>query len=303
MIKNLISLDEISAYQFSEMLDLTLEIKKKPRLFKNSLSGFIIAGAFQNPYFHPNVSFQVAISSLKGEAVLFNYSDLQARNKRLSQVSCRCLERWADGVVIETKNHEHIAELEKTVRIPIINAGSEKFSPCQALADFFTIKEHCRDLTNIKLAFIGNQKNICHSLLLAAATAGTHIHIAVPRKNKLGQDVIDAAEVKGKHTQFNYMITENPQEAALNADIVYYSYIPSSSSPRIEKDFLFKDSLFSSSKKDALFMFSIPSPEPEEDLFKKIQSGKSLIFSQADNRLHITKAIMVSLIRNKEREI
>ncbi len=303
MIKNLISLDEISAYQFSELLDLTFEIKKKPKLFKNSLSGSIIAGVFQNPSSHPNLSFQVAVSSLKGETIFLNYSDLQTRNKRLSQVSCRCLERWVDGAVIEIRKQEHMAELEKTVRIPIINAGSEKFSPCQALADFLTIKEHCKDLTNIKLAFIGNKKNICHSLLLAAATSGTHIHIAVPRKNKPEQDVIDAAEAKGKHTQFNYRITENPQEAALNADIVYYSYIPSSPSPPTEKDFLFKDSLFSSSKKDVLFMFSVPSHERQENLFKKIQPEQSLIFSQADNRLHITKAIMVSLIRNKKREI
>ncbi len=303
MIKNLISLDEISTYQFSELLDLTFEIKKKPRHFKNSLSGSIIAGVFQNPSFHPNASFQVAVSSLKGETVLLDYSDLLTINKRLSQVSCRCLERWVDGAVIETKNHEHIAELGNAVRIPIINAGSEKFSPCQALTDFFTIKEHRKDLTNIKLAFIGNQKNICHSLLLAAATAGTYIHIAVPQKNKPEQDVIDAAEAKGKHTRFNYRITKDPQEAALNADIVYYSYIPSSSSPGIEKDFLFEDSLFSSSKKDVLFMFSISSQEAKENLFKKIHPDQSLIFSQADNRLHITKAIMVSLIRKEKREI
>jgi ornithine carbamoyltransferase len=303
MIKNLISLEKISVYQFSELLDLTFEIKQKPGLFKNRLAGSVIAGVFQNLSFLPNVSFQVAVASLNGKAAFFNYSDLLTKNKRLSQFSCRCLEHWMDGAVVETKNHEHIAELGKTIRIPIINAGSEKFSPCQALTDFFTIKEHSKDLTSIKLAFIGNQKNICHSLLLAAATSGTHIHIAVPRKNRPEQDVIDAAEAKGKHTQFNYRITENPQEAALNADIVYYSYIPLSSSPRIEKDFLFKESLFSSSKKDALFMFSIPFQEFKESLIKKIHPEQSLIFSQADNRLHITKAIMVSLIRNKKREI
>jgi len=303
MIKNLISLDEISAYQFSELLDLTFEIKKKPRLFKNSLSGSLIAGVFQNPSFHSNVNFQVAVSSLKGKTVLLNYSDLQTRNKKLSQVSCRCLERWVDGALIETRKQEHIAELGKTLQIPLINAGSEKFSPCQALADFFTIKEHCKDLTNIKLAFIGNQKNICHSLLLAASTAGTHIHIAVPRKNMPEKDVIDAAEAKGKHTRFNYRITTSPKEAALNADIMYYSYIPSSPSHPTERDFLFTDSLFSSSKKDVLFLFSVASHDCQENLLKKIQPDQSLIFSQTDNRLHITKAIMVSLIRNKKREI
>jgi ornithine carbamoyltransferase len=303
MIENLFSLDKISVYQFSRLLDLTFKIKEKPKQFKDNLSGKTIAGVFEKPSFFPSVSFQIAVSSLKGENVFLSYSNLQTKNKKLSLVSCKCLEQWADGIVIETNNHKHILEMGEMVKIPIINANSGSFSPCQALADFFTIKEQCKDLTDIKLAFIGNQKNICQSLLLASATAGTYIHIAAPKKYQPEQKVMDRAEEKGKDTHFNYKITENPLEAASDADIIYYSYNDSNSSPTSEQNFLFKDQLLSSSKKDILFMFSLTSEEWEKNLYKKIPSNQSLIFSQADNRLHITKAIMVSLIKEKKREI
>ncbi|MFW6123932.1 MAG: ornithine carbamoyltransferase [Acidobacteriota bacterium] len=303
MIKNLFSLDNISVYQFSKLLDLTFKIKEKPKLFKDSLSGFIVAGVFENTSILPKMSFQVAVSSLKGENVFLSYSNLQTKSKKLSLVSCKCLEQWADGIVIETNNHKHILEMGEMVKIPIINANSGSFSPCQALADFFTIKEHYRDLTDIKLAVIGNQKNISHSLLLASATAGTYIHVAAPPKNQPEQKVIDRAEEKGKDTHFNYKITENPLEAASDSDIIYYSYTYSGTSSRTEKNFLLNDQLLSSSKKDILFMFSPTSEEWEKYLYKKIPSNQSLIFSQADNRLHITKAIMVSLIKEKKREI
>lgn len=290
-------------YQFSKLLDLTFKIKEKPKLFKDSLSGFIVAGVFENTSILPKMSFQVAVSSLKGENVFLSYSNLQTKSKKLSLVSCKCLEQWADGIVIETNNHKHILEMGEMVKIPIINANSGSFSPCQALADFFTIKEHYRDLTDIKLAVIGNQKNISHSLLLASATAGTYIHVAAPPKNQPEQKVIDRAEEKGKDTHFNYKITENPLEAASDSDIIYYSYTYSGTSSRTEKNFLLNDQLLSSSKKDILFMFSPTSEEWEKYLYKKIPSNQSLIFSQADNRLHITKAIMVSLIKEKKREI
>ncbi|HZX09865.1 MAG TPA: hypothetical protein VFG01_02870 [Acidobacteriota bacterium] len=303
MIENLFSLDKISIYQFSELLDLTREIKERPKHFKNSLSGCTVAGVFQNPSFYTKVSFQVAVSSLKGQPVIMKYPDIQASYQKLSQASCQCLERLVDGIVIEIKSHNHIIELGKTVKIPVINAGSETFSPCQALADFFTIKEHYKDLTDIKLAFIGNQKNICHSLLLASSLAGTYIHIATPPENKPEQEVIDVAEAKGKKTGFNYRITENPQEAVLNANIIYYSYIEPNYSSKSEKEFSFMDHVYSNSIKDVLFMLSLPSKEWEESIHQKIPPTRSLILSQADNRLHITKAIMVSLIKEKKREI
>jgi len=303
MNKNLLSLDKISVYQFSKLIDLTFKMKEKPNKFKDSLSGFIIGGMFQNTSFHSSAVFQVAVSSLKGEAVCIKYSDLQNKENKLSQLSCQCLDRWMDGIVIETSNHNHLTEMEGIVKIPIINFGSDCFSPCQALADFFTIKEHYKDFTNIKLAFIGNQKNICHSLLLASALAGTYIHIAVPKNNEPEQEVIDLAKRKGKETRFNYKLTQNPQEAVSNADVIYYSYLSPDSSSKNEKEFHFKNPLLSSIKKDALFMFSIPSEEREKNLQNRIPSNQSLIFSQADNRLHIKKAIMVSLVKEKKREI
>jgi ornithine carbamoyltransferase len=303
MIGNLLALDKISVYQLSELLDLTFKIKENPDRFKNSLSGFIIAGLFQNPSFHSRVSFQIAVSSLKGKTLFLKYSDLQTEQRKLSRMFCKFLERWIDGIVIEIKNHEHITELEQTVRIPLINAGSEKFSPCQALADFFTIKEHYKDLTNIKLAFIGNQRNICHSLLLASATAGTYIHIATPPENKPEKEVIDIAEIKGKNTGFNYRITADPQEASLNADIIYYSFRNLNSFSKTKTNFSFKNKLLSIAKDDALFMFNPAFQDWEKTPYKNIPADRSLIFSQIDNRLHIEKAIMVSLIKEKKREI
>jgi len=302
MIENLLSLEKISVYQFSKLLDLTFKIKEKPNQLKKDLSGKIVAGVFEKSSFFPSVSFQIAVSSLKGESIFLKYSDLQTEDKKLSPVSCKSLDYWADGIVMEANNHKHILEIKKLVKIPVINALSGSFSPCQALADFFTIKEQCKDLTDIKLAFIGNQKNVCHSLLLASATAGTYLHIAAPKRYQPEPEVIQRAEEKGKDTPFNYKITKNPLEAASDADVLYYAYDYSSSSPTKQQNFLFEGQLLSSLKKDILFMFSLTSKKWKENIFKKIPSNQSLIFSQADNRLHITKAIMVSLINEKKRE-
>jgi len=302
MMKNLLSLDIISIYQFSKLLDLTLEIKENPEHFKDSLSGLIVAGVFQNPSFHPSVSFQAAAASLNGKFLLLKSTDLQTGQNKLSSIDCQCLEKWVDGILMEIKNHKRIVEMGERVKIPMINAGSESFVPCQALADFVTIKEQYKDLTNIKLALIGNQRNLSHSLLLASATAGTYIHIAATKGYHPDPKVINKAEKKGRDTGFKYKITENPREAALNADIIYYSGTSPNSSIE-KKEFLFKDQILPSSKKDTLFMFGIPSEEWENDCFDKIPSHQSLIFSQADNRLHIKKAIMVSLIKENKREM
>ncbi|MBD3414049.1 MAG: hypothetical protein GF421_06440 [Candidatus Aminicenantes bacterium] len=292
MIKNLISLEKISIYQFSELLDLTLEIKEKPHRYKNSLSGCTVAGIFQNPYFLTQVCFQVAVTSLKGQPLIMKNTHIQTQSQNLSEIACQCLDQWMDGIFIETKNHGHIIELDKFLTIPVANAHSEIHSPCQAIADFLTIKENHRDLTSIKLALIGNQKNIGHSLLLASSLSGASIHIASPKEKQPDPQVLEAAEVNGKQTGFQYEISEEPQKAISNADIIYYSYPNQNPS-------LF-NSILMNSKQDALFMTSMFPEEWKENRIQNIPSKRRLFFRQADNRLHILKAIMVSLIRKKK---
>jgi len=180
MLEDFISIHDLSIYEFNEILDLTEQIKAHPQRFQNKLNNKILAMIFQKPSLRTRVTFEAGMLELGGEAIYLSPSDIQMGTRETPYDVGKNLERWVDGIMIRTFAHRDVIDLAKACRIPVINALSDLLHPCQAMADFFTIKEKRRGFADFKLTYVGDGNNVCHSLLLGAAKSGCDITVATP---------------------------------------------------------------------------------------------------------------------------
>jgi ornithine carbamoyltransferase len=180
MLDNFISIHDLTLYQFSKILDISREIKDNPHRFRHKLKGKILAMIFQKPSLRTRMTFEVGMLQLGGEAVYLSPSDIQIGTRETLYDMGKNLERWVDAIMIRTFAHQNVIDLVQACHIPVINALTDLLHPCQAMADFFTLKEKRGDLANFKLAYVGDGNNVCHSLLSAAAKAGSKMSVATP---------------------------------------------------------------------------------------------------------------------------
>jgi ornithine carbamoyltransferase (EC 2.1.3.3) len=216
------------------------------------------------------------------------------------------LERWVDGIMIRTFGHNIIEELAKSTSIPVINALTDLLHPCQAMADFFTLREKKGSFAGLKLAYVGDGNNVCHSLMLAAAKAGMKISVGTPPGYEPKAEIVAWAKEDGKDTGFELTITNDPAEAVRGADAVYTD-VWASMGQEAEKEarkkifapYQVNKELFSLAKPEAYFMHCLPAHRGEEVTDEVIDSPNSIVYDQAENRLHVQKVIMMLLMRKK----
>ena len=213
------------------------------------------------------------------------------------------LERWIDGVVLRTFSHETVTEMARHASIPVINALSELEHPCQAMADMQTLQEHFGDLQNVRLAYVGDGNNVAHSLMLAAASLGASISVGTPEGYEPDADIVVAAEKLAAASGAKVLVTSDPVEAVWGADAVYTDVWASmgqeSEATERKKTFMpfqVNNKLFAKAAKHAVFMHCLPAHRGDEVTESVIDSPRSVVFDQAENRLHIQKAIMVLLL-------
>ena len=213
------------------------------------------------------------------------------------------LERWIDGVVLRTFAHETVTEMARHASIPVINALSELEHPCQAMADMQTLQEQFGDLHNVRLAYVGDGNNVAHSLMLAAASLGASISVATPEGYEPNAEIIDAAEQLAIASGSTVLVTNDPLEAVSGADAVYTDVWASMGQEeeaaerrKIFMPFQVNQKLFSQAAKHAVFMHCLPAHRGDEVAASVIDSPRSVVFDQAENRLHIQKAILVLLL-------
>ena len=303
MLSDFLSIHDLTPYQFSKIMDLTREIKEKPHRFKNRLQNKILAMIFEKPSLRTRVTFETGMLQLGGEAIYLAPSDIRMGTRETPKDVGKNLERWVDGIMIRTFAHKTALELARACEIPVINALTDRLHPCQAMADIFTLKEKIGDLAHTKLAYVGDGNNVCHSLLFAAAKTGTNISIATPAGYEPDPDIVQQAKQDGQGTDFAVHITTDPFEAVQNADAVYTD-VWASMGQENEKEkrtevfspYQVNTELMAHSKQDALFMHCLPAHRGEEVTDEIIDSTRSVVFDQAENRLHVQKAIMLSLI-------
>ena len=306
MLEDFISIHNLTLYEFSQILDLTQEMKDHPQRFRNKLQRKILAMIFQKPSLRTRMTFEVGMLQLGGEAVYLSPSDIQMGMRENAYDVGKNLERWVDGIMIRTFAHQDVIDLAQVSRIPVINGLTELLHPCQALADFFTLKEKRKGLTNIKLAYLGDGNNVCHSLLFAAAKAGTQIAVATPPGYEPKEEILKEAEEDAKETGSAFTLTHDPEEAVLEADAVYTDVWASMGQEKEKEErakifspFQVNQNLMAKAKPEAFFMHCLPAHRGEEVTEEVIDSSQSIVFDQAENRLHVQKVIMLLLMRNK----
>lgn len=303
-----LSIHDISVYEFSEILELTEKVKDKPRRFTNKLDHKVLAMIFEKPSLRTRMTFEVGMLQLGGEAIYLSPSDIQMGRRESAFDVGKNLERWVDAIMIRTFDHAIAFDLAESTCIPVINALTDLLHPCQAMADFFTLREKKGALAGLKLAYVGDGNNVCHSLLLASAKAGCEITIATPSGFEPAPNILKMAEDDGKATGFNYTLTVDPNEAVTGVDAIYTD-VWTSMGQETKKDerqrtfmpYQVTGSLMGLAKSDAIFMHCLPAHRGEEVTDQVIDSDQSVVYDQAENRLHAQKAILLMLLENTQK--
>ncbi|MBC7362573.1 MAG: ornithine carbamoyltransferase [Candidatus Aminicenantes bacterium] len=306
MKKDFITIHDLTVYEFHEIMDMTEKMKKNPGKYRKVLKDKILAMIFQKPSLRTRMTFEVGMLQLGGEAVYLAPSDIQMGTREGVRDIGKNLERWVDGIMIRTFGHNIVLELAESTRIPVINALTDLLHPCQAMADFFTLREKRGSFSGLKLAYVGDGNNVCHSLMLAAAKAGIKMAVATPAGYEPKPEIVAWAKEDGKDTGFELTITNDPVEAVSGADAVYTD-VWASMGQEAEKEIRKKifapyqvnKELFSKAKADAYFMHCLPAHRGEEVTDEVIDSPNSIVYDQAENRLHVQKVIMMLLMRKK----
>jgi ornithine carbamoyltransferase len=306
MQKDFLSVHDLSLYEFSRILDLAGEMKKNPRKSRRVLEGKILAMIFQKPSLRTRITFEAGMLQLGGEAIYLGPSDIQMGSREGAYDVGKNLERWVDGIMIRTFAHEIAVDLAQSTRIPVINALTDLSHPCQAMADIFTLKEHKGGLAGLKLTFVGDGNNVCHSLMLTAARAGMTMAVATPAGYEPKPEIVAMSREDGRDTGYRLMLTNSPEEAVRDADAVYTD-VWASMGQEAEKEqrarlfagFQINARLMSAAKKDAVFMHCLPAHRGEEVTDEVIDAPNSIVYDQAENRLHVQKVILTLLMGRK----
>jgi len=308
MLEDFLSIRDLSLYEFNQILDMSQDIKEHPQRFRTKLKDKILAMIFEKPSLRTRVSFEVGMLELGGKAIYLSPFDIQLGSREAVYDVGKNLERWVDGIMIRTFGHQIALDLAQACYIPVINALTDLLHPCQAMADFFTMREKKGSLSQLKLAYIGDGNNVCHSLLFASAKTGCQMIAATPEGFEPKREILQQAEADAQETGARLSLTNDPHQAAEEADVIYTD-VWASMGQEEEKEkratlfapFQVNEELMSIAKEDAQFMHCLPAHRGQEVTDGVIDSAQSVVFDQAENRLHVQKIIMLLLMGTKKR--
>jgi len=301
--RDLISIQDFSPDELACALELATAMKARPADFRGILAGKQIVLFFEKPSLRTRLTFEAGINSLGGTSFFVDQtqSRLGAREP-LSDVAHN-LERWIDGIVLRTFSHETVTTMAQHASVPVINALSELEHPCQAMADMMTLQEHFGELRGARLAYVGDGNNMAHSLMLAAASLGMSISVGTPKGYEPKAEITAAAYEIAERSGATVQVTNDPVEAVAGADAVYTDVWASmgqeseaADRSRIFAPFQVNQKLFSFAAKHAVFMHCLPAHRGDEVAAEVIDAPRSVVFDQAENRLHIQKSILVLLL-------
>ncbi|HVP43983.1 MAG TPA: ornithine carbamoyltransferase [Terriglobales bacterium] len=301
--RDLISVQDFSPAEVSWALGLAGAMKSDPMDFRGTLAGKQLVLFFEKPSLRTRLTFEAGMSALGGTTFFVDQTQSRLGARESLRDIAKNLERWVHGVVLRTFAHETVAGIAEHAGIPVINALSDHEHPCQALADFLTLQERFGDLTQVRLAYVGDGNNVAHSLILAAASTGATIAVATPEGYEPKADVVASARQIAKKTGAKIEVLTDPVEAVSGADAVYTDVWASmgQESEAAKRKAIFapyqvNQRLFARAAKHAVFMHCLPAHRGDEVSAAVIDSPRSVVFDQAENRLHIQKAILVLLL-------
>ncbi len=302
--RDYLTVAELSSEELTRLLDLADELKadRRPR---DDLAGLSIGMIFEKPSTRTRVSFEVAITELGAHAVVLGAAELQLGRGETVEDTARVLSRYLHALVVRTFAQERLETLARAGSIPVINALSDAAHPCQALADLQTIREHRGGLRGQRLVYVGDGNNVAHSLLRAGALAGMHVVIGTPAAYAPDPAVVDEAAALASATGGSVAVTAEPLEAVAGADAVYTDVWTSmgqeaESRQRLQalEAFRLTTDLLAEAADDALVLHCLPAHRGEEIAAEVIDGEHSVVWDQAENRLHAQKALLLMLLGN-----
>ena len=296
--KDLLTGDEISSKEFLELIDFSIKLKEENKTVKGKqlLENKTLAMLFEKPSTRTRVSFETGMKQLGGHTIILSLNEMQHSRGESVEDTAKTLSGYVDAIVARVYEHDFIEELAKHATVPVINGLSNSYHPCQTLADFMTIKEHKKKFKGLKIAWIGDGNNVCNSLIFGCSKTQTEIAVATPKGFEPNSDVVKKSS---QHTSVD--LTTDPESAVKDADIVMtdtFTSIHTSDPKRNEKflpSFQVNDSLMKKAKNDAIFMHCLPAKREQEVTSSVIDGPQSVVWDEAENRLHSQKALLLSL--------
>ena len=286
-----------------EILQLTADIKAKPTRYSSSLRDKHLALIFEKPSLRTRVTFEVGIQSMGGHVVFLDHTQARLGERESIADVARNLERWVQGIVARVYEQRVLEEMAANAGIPVINALSDKFHPCQALADFFTLEERFGSLRGFKLTYVGDGNNVCHSLIFLAARLGVHLRIATPENYAPATEVLSEAKRIARETRAKIELFTNPREAVAGSQGVYtdaWTSMGFESEADVRTavflPYQVNAELMSLALPDAVFMHCLPAHRGQEVTAEVLDGPQSVVLDQSENRMYVQKAILHTLL-------
>ncbi|HEY3209880.1 MAG TPA: ornithine carbamoyltransferase [Actinomycetota bacterium] len=303
MARNFLSIDDLSPGQLAELLDLSAKVKAAPSDYAGRLSGMSVALIFEKPSTRTRVSFEVGIAELGAHPVALSSAELQLGRGETIEDTGRVLSRYVDAIVLRTFGQERLESLARTATVPIVNALSDFEHPCQCLADLLTVNEHKVRLAGLTLAYVGDGNNVAHSLLLGGAKSGMQVRVATPPGFEPIPQIVQRAQEIGEETGGGAAVSNDPDGAFAGADVLYTDVWASmgQEDEAAERTLVFQSyridgAALERAASDAIVMHCLPAHRGQEITDDVIDGPHSVVWDQAENRLHTQKALLLWLL-------
>ena len=303
--RDFLTVNDYTREELSEILEFALELKADNKEGKenHSLRGKTLGMIFQKSSTRTRVSFEVGMVQLGGYALYLNANDMQIGRGEPIKDTARVLSRYLDGIMIRTYDHEEVKELASFADIPVINGLTDLLHPCQAMADLMTVLEHKGKLTGLKLAYVGDGNNVAHSLMLACSKMGMDVAVAAPAGYEPTADIVAAAQANANVSGSAVVITADVFAAVSGADVLYTDVWISMGQEaereerlRVLQPYQLNSDLLQQAAPGAIVLHCLPAHRGEEITEEVLEGAQSVVFDQAENRMHVQKAIMAKLL-------
>jgi ornithine carbamoyltransferase len=303
--RDFLALVDYTPEEVRYLIDLAIELKQKQKAREphELLKGKTLGMIFEKSSTRTRVSFEVGMYQLGGSALFLSKNDLQLGRGETVWDTAQTMSRYLDGIMIRTFAHKKVIELARGATVPVINGLTDLSHPCQALCDYQTILEKKGKLEGLKFAYIGDGNNMVHSLMMGASKLGVNIAVATPEGYDVDKEVLELSQENAAQTGGSIHLCRDPREAIENADVIYTDVWASMGFEEEQaarevafKNYQVNEALTQYANKDYLFMHCLPAHRGEEVSEEVIDGDHSIIFDQAENRLHAQKAIMAALM-------
>ena len=301
--EDLCSIADLSSAEVRAILKLGHDVKRYPEKYRRALDAKQMVLMFEKASLRTRLSFEAGINTLGGNAIFLDQTSSPLGERESIADVARNVERWVDVIVLRTYAHDTITEMAANSRVPVINALSDFEHPCQALADFMTLDEHFGSAAGLNFTYVGDGNNVCHSLMLTGAHLGANVTVATPRGYSPDIEIVTIAREIAQANGCELRLLQDPQAAAEGADAIYtdvcvsmgFEHESAKRAP-IFRPFQVNEALMQKAKPNAVFMHCLPARRNEEVTDQVIDGPQSIVFDQAENRLHAEKALLLLLL-------